>query len=365
VTTPPEPSPRVAVFVSPHGFGHAARASAVMEAAHRLGGAHFEVFTTAPEWFFSESVAGLFHYHPVRTDVGFVQSSALRFDLEATCAALRNFLPFDDAMVDQLAETVVDRGCSAVLCDIAPLGVAVAARAGLPSVLVENFTWSWLYEPLWAEVPELEEHARTLDHWVARADRRIQTEPLCARDGELEVVPPIARPVRRTGGETRRALGIPEDRPLIVVTMGGYGETLPALERLHARSDLHFLVTGGVRSEVLGNVHLFDNATPLYMPDVLRAADAVVAKLGYGTVAEVWHEGLPYAYVTRDDFREMPPLARFADRHLASIPMTAADYLAGVWIDRVDELSALPRRPRPASAADQVARRILEDAGYS
>jgi hypothetical protein len=88
--------PRIAVFVSPHGFGHAARSSAVMAEAHRRSGATFDLFTTVPEWFFGESIAGGFRYHDVVVDVGFRQRSALEFDLPATVAALREHLPFDD-----------------------------------------------------------------------------------------------------------------------------------------------------------------------------------------------------------------------------------------------------------------------------
>ena len=132
-------APRVAAFVSPHGFGHAARASAVMRAAQRLFGARFEVFTTAPLWFFEESLgASSFGYHAELVDVGFRQRSALHVDLPATVAALDDFLPFEQERIEALASRVRALGCRAVLCDIAPLGVAVAESAGLPSVLVES-----------------------------------------------------------------------------------------------------------------------------------------------------------------------------------------------------------------------------------
>jgi len=37
---------RIACFISPHGYGHAARAAAVMEALHLLDpGKEFEIFT--------------------------------------------------------------------------------------------------------------------------------------------------------------------------------------------------------------------------------------------------------------------------------------------------------------------------------
>lgn len=174
--------PRLAVFVSPHGFGHAARASSLMGALHGRCGATFELFATTPAWFFDESVAGLYRLHAVRTDVGLVQRSALTHDLCATADALDELLPFDDAWVDHLAGEVSGAGCRAVICDVAPLGIAVARRAGIPSVLVENFTWPWLYEPYIGEEPRLRGHADALGTWFARADVHIQTAPLCAAD---------------------------------------------------------------------------------------------------------------------------------------------------------------------------------------
>ena len=48
---------RLAYFVSPHGFGHAARACAVMQAMRAVWPrVVFEVFTLVPEWFFAESL---------------------------------------------------------------------------------------------------------------------------------------------------------------------------------------------------------------------------------------------------------------------------------------------------------------------
>ena len=134
----------LAVFVTPHGFGHAARACAVIEAlsARRPVAAH--VFTTAAEWFFADSLRVPWTYHAVRTDIGLVQRDALDEDPAATARELDRFLPFDAALVDRLAAELRVLGCAAVLCDIAPLGIAVARAAGLPVALVENFTWDWI-----------------------------------------------------------------------------------------------------------------------------------------------------------------------------------------------------------------------------
>lgn len=361
--TDTDDGPRLAAFVSPHGFGHAARSSAVMLATRRLAGARFEVFTTAPRWFFRESLGASFGYHEELVDIGFRQRSALHVDVPRTVAALRSFQPFPRERIEQLADRVRALRCRAVLCDIAPLGVAVAEAAGLPSVLVESFTWPWLYEPYQEAEPELAAFGDELARWTARATVHVQARPACDPDPGLETVEPIGRPPRRGRAEVRRALDVPEAASLVVVTMGGFQEDLSFLQRLSATGGMHFLVTGADRTERRGNLHLFDNWTPLYMPDVLRGADAVVAKLGYGTVAEVWAEGLPFAHVTRPGFREMTALEGFADAHLSGFRLADGEYRTGAWIDRLPELLSLERRPHRGGGAGRVAEILRSVAG--
>lgn len=351
--------PRIAAFVSPHGFGHAARSSAVMLETERVGGAAFDVFTTAPRWFFEESLGDRFDYHEEVVDVGFRQQSALHADVPATVAALRGLLPFDADRVSRLADRVRGAGCRAVLCDIAPLGIAVAEAAGLPSLLLENFSWGWLYEPYLRKEPALGRFGAELDRWSTTATAHVQARPMCLRDEGLRAVDPIGRPPRRDRGETRRALGLPADVPLIVVTMGGYEEDLSFVPRLQEVEDAHFLVTGAGRTEAIANVHFFDNATPLYMPDVLEAADAVVAKLGYGMVSEVWRAGLPFAHVTRPGFREMESLERFAADEFSGFLLDADAFSRGAWIPRLGELVSMPRRPHAGGGAGDVADMLL------
>ncbi len=349
----------IAAFISPHGFGHAARSSAVLAAAYRHSGAHAHLFTTAPRWFFEESLSA-FAYHETVVDVGFCQQSALVFDVEATVEALRELVPFNPEATERLAGQVLEAGCSVVLCDIAPLGVAVAEAAGLPSVLIENFSWPWLYEPLLSDAPELGDIGAELARWTERATVHVQTRPVCQRRGEFELVDPVSREARLDRNEARRRLNIRPDSRLVVVTMGGYGEELPFLDRLRSVENIEFLVTGAEAAESRRNLHLFDNKTPLFMPDVLRAADAVVAKLGYGTVSEVWREGLPFAWVTRPDFREMASLEAFAEEELSGWLLSSDRFRSGDWIGDLESLLNMPRRPNPVGGAGRIARVLLD-----
>jgi hypothetical protein len=92
------------------------------------------------------------------TDVGLVQQSALVEDLAATVARLDEFVLFDQFLICTWADWLQRLHCELLICDIAPLGLVVAEAAGLDSILIENFTWNWIYDGYGLEVPGLQRH---------------------------------------------------------------------------------------------------------------------------------------------------------------------------------------------------------------
>jgi hypothetical protein len=336
-----------------------------MAALHDRTGADFELYAATPRWLFDEAIAGLYRYHDLSADVGLCQRSALEYDLAATVRALEAMLPFDDALVERLAQEVRASGCRAVLCDIAPLGIAVAERAGLPSVLLENFLWPWIYEPLRDEAPALGPLADALAGWFSRATVHLQTDPLCAPDARAAArLPPIARPPRTPAPELRAAEKIPEGAPLVVLTMGGVDEDLPFLKRLERLAPIHFLVTGTPRTETRENLRLFDKDTRIYMPDFVQAADAVVAKLGYSTVAEVWSIGRPFAFVSRENFRESDTMRPWVRDNSVGFEIPGGSFAEAEWIDRIPELLGLDAGAGGgAGGAMEAARLVAQAAG--
>lgn len=334
---------KVAVFVTPHGFGHAGRAAAVMEA---LGAApvngrssgpvpSFELLTTVPEVFFRDSLPSVsWRHHPLACDVGLRQASALEIDLEGTRRALDDFLDRLPALVETAAGIIRETGCDLTLSDISPLGILAAERAGVPSVLVENFTWDWIYEGLAREAPDLEKHGAWLARVYARADLRLQPEPVCRPVSGAHVVPPVARSPRSPGRAVRRELGISGPEPVVLVTMGGTGQDLPALRRLK-EVEATVLLTGMDEGGRDGNLVRFRRGDVVYLPDLIAASDLVVSKLGYSTVAEVWLQDRPLLYVGNDRFREVPVLRDFVHEELEAREISMGALEAGDWVDAV------------------------------
>ena len=357
--------PAIACFVSSHGFGHAARLSAVMDAlARRLPDTRFEVFTTAPEWFFHDSLLAGFRYHETLTDVGLAQATPFDEDIAETVRRLDAFVPFRDEVVSALARDVLSLGCALVLCDIAPLGIAVAEAAGLPSVLVENFTWDWIYEGYTAEDPRLAQHAKYFAEVFDRATLHIQTEPFCAPHQDTVVVPPVARDPRTPRSEIRARLGIAEDSRLALVTTGGIPDTRDYITSLAetARSlrNVSLVVPTGDRWLRAGeNVVVIPHKSGFSHPDLVNAADVVICKLGYSTIAEVFRAGIPFGYVERPRFRESAVLAAFARSRIPSCSIPEEDLLTGAFVSALPELFEAPRvRPLEPNGAEVAAEAI-------
>ena len=355
---------RFAYFVSPHGFGHASRASAVMAAVQESHpGASFEIFTSVPEWFFGESLADGFTCHDLVSDIGMVQVTPMQEDLAATIDKLERFLPFTDDLITPLARQVADLGCSAVLCDIAPMGIAVAREAGVPSVLIENFTWDWIYEGYASIDPRIGSHMAYLRELFASADMHVQTRPVCLPDATADlVVEPVSRNARKAATEARSALSLSTDTRLILITMGGTPESLPLPEGLDQADGVHFVVPSAVsRIESRGNVTVLPYHSQFYYPDLINACDAVVAKVGYSTIAEAYRIGIPMGYIKRARFRESDYLASFIEDNMQAVELAEQEVWTGEWLGRLPDLLSLPRQPRiEKDGAREVARFLLD-----
>jgi len=319
------------------------------------------VFTLVPEWFFADSLTCPFTYHPLLTDIGVVQETPLIEDLDETRRRLGEFLPFQAGLVDGLARTLEALRCRLVLCDISPLGLAVAQRAGLPSVLVENFTWDWIYEPYLTGDSRFSHPIAALAELFEAATVHIQTEPVCRRDARFPTVPPVSRLPRLPSNAVRRRLGVPADAPAVLVTMGGVPWKLGSLDLLEGPGEIFFIVPGAAeRLERRGCLVALPHRSGFFHPDLVHACDAVVGKLGYSTVAEVYAARVPLAYVQRPTFRESSSLAAFVSTHIPALPLHAADVTDGTWLARAPELLRQPKGVGPRASGAAEAARIVD-----
>ncbi len=361
---------KLAYVVSSHGFGHAARSCAIIDALRRLDdGLDIEIWSAVPGWFFSDSLQRPTPLHRQVTDLGLVQRDALEEDLTATLQALPEWVPSPEGRLTRLLASFRQRGISHVVCDISPLGLDAAKAGAYPCALVENFTWDWIYRGYAADEPALLPFADRLEESFAAAELRLQLEPMCAPRAGALACPPVSRQPRLDRRALREKLGVPLDAPMVLVTMGGIEWDYAALEeRLRQldggpasagkpRPDGPWLVIPGSCEvpEVRGRLVRLPHHSNFYHPDLMHAADAVLGKLGYSTIAEAWRAGIPFAYIPRRRFPESPPLQAWVAGHLPSLRISPQDFATGRWLEELPHLLSLPRRDRTSPAVDGAA----------
>jgi UDP:flavonoid glycosyltransferase YjiC (YdhE family) len=330
----------IAWFISPHGFGHAARSCAVIDALlQRHDDLRVVVFSTVPRWFLDSSIHHPVHTVAAKVDVGLVQRTSMEEDPEATEEALAGMPWGGTAAADDLDRRVAAVAPDLVVADIAPFGLASAARLGVPSILVENFTWDWIYRAYAVSHPGLGVIADRLQKVFDRATRRIQLTPFCVEAAGATPVPPVARPPRSDRQNTRRLLGIAPDEPVVLVSMGGIPWEYSGLERLERAAEAVVVAPGsGPTVERRGNLVTLPHRSSFYHPDLVQAADAVVGKLGYSTVAEAWASGRPFGWVLRSRFPEGPAMEAWVRREVGGTRLEHEELLSGDWLGRVPQL---------------------------
>ncbi len=348
----------IGYFVSAHGFGHASRAAAVMESIHELlPTVRFHIITTIPAWFFSDSLGNGFQHHAYQTDIGLIQKGPLEEDIPATIEALNEFFPLRPAQTDPLCRLMAQTGCRMIISDISPLGIHVAGQIGLPSILVENFTWDWIYEAYRDQTSGFQGHVGYLQGLFQQADFHVQTEPVCRKQISDLCAAPISRGNRTSRKEVRQRLGIPDEMPAILITMGGVRGRMDFLDQFGQRPDVCFVVPGGADStKKIGNMVCLPHHSDFFHPDLVQAVDGVVGKAGYSTIAEVYQAGVPFGFIARPRFRESEKLVEFIEKNIHGVSIEPAEFQCGSWVARLDDLLSLPRiAKKRANGARQVA----------
>jgi L-arabinokinase len=159
---------------------------------------------------------------------------------------------------------------------------------------------------------------------------------------------------------------LPPDRPLALVSFGGYGLRQLPLDRLDCLRDWGVVVSspGGQRPALPAGV---DNVCEdvmygagLRYEDVVGAVDVVITKPGYGILSDCVANGAAMLYTPRGRFAEYEVMVREMPRLLRCRYLESDAFANGRWSEALHELAALPPPPEQprVDGADIVAAMI-------
>ena len=371
-----DPSYPIVFYVSGHGFGHTSRVIEVIEAVLRARpDLRIAVKTAAPKALFERTLAGRIAFIELECDAGVVQRDSLSIDAAETLRQANLFQARLPALAGAEGAFLKASAARLVVGDIPPVAFGAAAVAGIPSIGIGNFTWDWIYEGY----PEQEPGAVALDirRLYEHATLMLRL-PMAAGFAGLEAItrdiPFIARQSRHTQNEVRRALGLaarPAGQPLVLLSFGRYGvngldgSALAALDRYVILTTIAPPPGAGEAPNVLyiSEHQLLERN--LQYQDLVRGADVVIAKPGYGIISEAIANDTALLYTSRGRFAEYEVLVREMPRFLRTRFIEQQDLLSGNWSAALGALLRQPPAPEtpPLNGAAVAASEILRLSG--
>lgn len=305
----------VAFCISGHGFGHASRQVEVINALGALRpDLPIHIFTRASRWLLERTIRVPVAIEDRAVDTGAIQRDSLLLDIPATLAAAAAFEAESDDAAATLAADFRARGVRIVVCDAPAMPCTAARLAGVPAILLSNFSWDWIYEDFTADTPGYANLPARLGARYAQAEavwRLPMGGGFSTVDTALEM-PWIARRSRLDRADVRCRLAVDDSRPLVLISFGGYGVADMTLAH-HAGAPYRLVLSAGAQhapddapADALRLDREVLDAHGLRYEDLVAACDIVASKPGYGIVSECVANGTALLYTGRGRFREYP-----------------------------------------------------------
>lgn len=353
-------------FITSHGFGHASRACAIIDKLAVSNSNKFFLFTETPKWFFENSLQTPFTYFAFQTDVGLVQTNPFNEDLDQTLHELKKYYPFGSNLISFITKLIVENKIDIVVCDISALGIYIADKLHIPSVLIENFTWDWIYEFYTKTKPQLKKYISYLEQIYQKSAIRITSEPFCLAKSQAYQVSPIFRETRHAKQKVLKDLSINDDDDIILISMGGIPIEKFAQKKVSSVKNIKFLVPVNYLSQIQfdGSIIYLPHNHQFYHPDLVNISKLLIGKVGYSTIAEVYSLRKPFMYIGRENFPESKILEKFITSTIVSKATRLEKFFSDEWFEDIENLIQTIVEPKPiVNGADQVVRIIEENYG--
>lgn len=300
---PPRAPRKIAFFLTGHGFGHAVRESALMEALP--AGVEIDIYTSIPEDFFRDEVHRPVRVIPCEIDCGCLQSDTIHVDVEGTLSRYAEIEAGRATHIDIYAKMLKASGADLVIGDAPPLAFAIARAAGIPSISLCNFTWLDIYAPYIAEHPRFAPMFDRMRADYALADRHLRLFPSMTGQAVApeEGVGLVCRPGLSARADFARRFNLDPGRKWCLIYVGSFGLDGVDWSGLSRYRDWEFMGLYPLEGAP-GNYRFLKKDLSFRYADLNASCDLVLGKLGYGLVAECLAQAKPVLFLGRKDFAE-------------------------------------------------------------
>lgn len=293
---------RFAIYVSNHGYGHASRVAALAKEFNKFG-IWTEIRTNRPAFLFSDLDQSYSRISLAELDFGVIHAEGLKTDLIRTEESLLQLLSRRSEIVQREVSFLREEQIDCVVSDIPFLICEAAAYANLPVLALSNFDWYFIYSELFRAKPNLKPVLNTIYGIYSKVK-------LAYRVPFSDAASMVAFPKAKEMGILARKKDSYRDirglhhldakLPIALSSHGGEGEIDLGLESF-LKVWPGYLISSSASLEASNHLRIEKDADFL---DYLKAADILITKPGYSSLAEAVQAGKTILYKQRLNYPE-------------------------------------------------------------
>lgn len=355
--------------ITSHGLGHLTRAIAVANELHRLDPSVELAFsTTLPEERLRQELRFPFLYRSCSYEPGVAQKDCFQIDPERTREEYREFFAERASRLTDEISFLNKVQCTGVVSDASALAIRAASQCGIPNMVLANFTWDWILEPILTAPSDLEIlNILRSDYATGQLHLQYPFGPSESPLPHTAPAPMVSRSAELSTEEVRRRLNLPplaqDTLRLVLVCPGGWAPDAWAPIEVEPCAGYRFVCVGDLpittQEPCLHLAH--DLPLGIRFTDLVAAADIVLTKPGYGMASECVQHQTPILCIERPDFRETFVLLD-ALRQLGPLGQLSLDrFFGGRWNEALNQTRGqeTPWIIQDPSAAQKVAQLIF------
>ncbi|NIK69241.1 glycosyltransferase [Paenibacillus sp. BK720] len=299
----------IAYYISSYGYGHATRSVAVLRemlSDHSKGykiiicsSNNLLTFLKASLKFFNDNI----EYRECLPDLGYIlQKGSIEADILEFRKEYNDYIDSIDRYLTREVDFLVTHQVGLVISDISPIAFKAAVRANIKSIGVSNFTWYTAYSAMLSE-EELQPLYRAysaMNYYVELAGAK---EPNWGRDGSYNSGFFCRSIDKELVLDIQQRLNPNKQRTVVYFGIG-MSINLEELQKMPLWNDSSTIFIVSSNMQVTGDNIEVISESYTESQHYVAAADLVITKPGWSTVAEAYVFNKPLILLQRDFINE-------------------------------------------------------------
>ncbi|MCB5229388.1 MAG: hypothetical protein GX122_01615 [Candidatus Cloacimonetes bacterium] len=350
---------RIAIYISDHGFGHAARMAALSDELIKLG-VQVLLRTQRRKFLFSCLQSPFCELHPAQMDFGVLHKEDLKSDIPATREALLELFGKRNEIVEREVNWLRNHAIDLVIADIPFLVMEACSYAKKPIFAISNFDWVYIYQHLFKDEPQIYPLINTIYSLYQHSDMVFRlpfSTPRSMLSFPKSIKTGLLARRKETYEDIRTKYNIDDGTPILACSFGGQpGKSIDFPSLCKAFEG----VVISTNQEYQASNHICVSKETDWL-DIIHGSDLLVTKPGYSTFAEATQFNKPILYSPREEYPEEKVLIDGLKSYPAKLAFCSDTRGVSAWRRLLDQIpKAEARKATFRNQNPQVAAAIMQ-----